>query len=163
MNLTAESITQRLDALESELPPIPSKTLGLTRASARRTNDIVTQVVDRVGAFVGPVATTAATASKTVVGQARSAADRSAAAIRKGRNETVGQLGAQVDRTVETLRTETEDLLDDAIKATAPETIDPASLADLSKSELYDRAQALDIDGRASMNKSELVAALRSA
>ncbi len=33
---------------------------------------------------------------------------------------------------------------------------------DWSKAELYERAQELDVDGRSSMSKSELISALRS-
>jgi Rho termination factor, N-terminal domain len=36
-----------------------------------------------------------------------------------------------------------------------------ADYAELSRDELYERAQAMDIEGRSEMNKDELVAALR--
>ena len=38
-----------------------------------------------------------------------------------------------------------------------------ADLGELTKEELYERAQAADIPGRSSMSKEELIAALRSA
>lgn len=163
MTLSTESLTRRLDTLQADLPPIPAKSLELTRASVRRANDVAVSVADRIGEFARPVASTATTATRTVVGQARSAVDRSVATMRRTRNETIGQFEAQVGRTAKTLRDETTDLLDDAAKAVAPETTNPASLQDLSKAELYERAQNLDIEGRSAMSKDELVAALRSA
>lgn len=163
MTLKSDDLTHRLDTLQNDLPPVPAKTLELTRASVRRANDIAVSVADRIGEFARPVASTATTATRTVVGQARSAVDRSMTTIRRTRNETIGQFGAQVERTAKTVRDETTDLLDDAAKAVAPETTNPASLKDLTKSELYDRAQALDIEGRSQMTKDELVKALRSA
>ena len=39
----------------------------------------------------------------------------------------------------------------------------PSSLEDLTKEELYQRAQEADIPGRSEMSKDELIAALRSA
>ena len=54
-----------------------------------------------------------------------------------------------------------EKLLDDATEAVDPNTRSVAALGDLSKAQLYERAQDRDIDGRASMNKDELIAALR--
>jgi hypothetical protein len=102
------------------------------------------------------------TATKTVVGQARSATGHSVASIRRGRNETVGQFTARAKRAVDVLGEETGNLLDDATASVAPEAIDPASLHDLTKSELYERAKALDIEGRSVMSKAELVGALRA-
>jgi hypothetical protein len=162
MSRTADAITERLDRLENDLPSIPAKSLRLTRATTRRVNDVATTITERAGEFVRPVARGASTATKTVVGQARSAADRSVASIRRGRNETVGQFNAQAKRTLDILGDETGDLLDDATASVAPETVDPASLHDLSKAELYERAQALDIEGRSAMSKAELVGALRA-
>lgn len=162
MTINADAITERLDRLEHDLPSIPAKSLRLTRATTRRVNDIATTLAERAGEFARPVARETLTATKTVVGQARSAADRSVASIRRGRNETVGQFTAQAKRTFDVLGEETGDLLDDATASVAPETVNPASLHDLSKTELYNRAQALDIEGRSAMSKAELVSALRA-
>jgi hypothetical protein len=162
MPITADAITERLDRLENDLPSIPAKSLRLTRATTRRVNDAATTIAERAGEFARPVARGALTATKTVVGQARSATGHSVASIRRGRNETVGQFTAQAKRAVDVLGEETGNLLDDATASVAPEAIDPASLHDLTKSELYERAKALDIEGRSAMSKAELVGALRA-
>ena len=159
---TSDNFTDRLDSFEGNLPPIPRQTLRLARATTRRVNDVACSVNERVGEFAEPLAQRATTAIKTVVGQGRSAIDRSIAQARKGKNETIGQLGAQAEQTIETLRDGTKSLLTDATRAVAPETVNPASLSDLSKAELYERAQARDIEGRSSMSKTQLIEALRS-
>lgn len=161
MDINHDAITDRLDRLEADLPAIPAKSLRLTRATTRRVNGVTSAVIERGGEFARPVARSAMNATKTVIGQTRSATNRSVASIRKGSNETVGQLNAQASRAAGTLRSETESLLDDATASVAPETSNPASLEDLDRAELYRRAQALDIDGRSAMSKAELIEALR--
>lgn len=156
----SDNLTTRLDALQGKLPTVPSKSLELSRAATRRVNDLTGTVVSRLGDSVRAVGSTAATATKTVVGQGRSAIERSAKSVARGRRETFGQLGAQVRRTSDVVRDETSDLLTDATNVVSPES---GPLAELSKSALYDRAQAIDLAGRSSMSKDELVSALRSA
>ena len=197
-----DTITDGLDGLESNLPPIPSKALAATRASARRVNDVVEAVVTSLRSRVETVSDDVSTASATTRGQARSAArrsastiergvkqttgqaraavdrttdavsrgaketvgqarsnvERSAAAVRRGVAETTGQASAQAGRVKDSLENEVEGALDDAKVAT-----DPDDLAAWSKAELYERAQGLDIDGRSTMSKAELVGAIQKA
>ncbi len=153
-----DSVTVRLDDLESTLPSIPSKALAASRASARRVNDIVATAASSIMNRFDNVADDTSTAARTTSGQARSAASRAATAVRTGVAETSGQARAQVKKTVDSVSGEVEGALDDAKVAT-----DPDDLTEMTKSELYERATKLDVDGRSGMTKAELVGALQKA
>lgn len=159
-----DEITDYLDRLEEDLPAIPARALGLTRATVHRVNDVAIGVATDVARQVGLVTGTAETAVSTTVGQARSAVDRTTKMAKKTANETTGQARAQASRTVDAAAQATSALLDDATRAVEPDGNGrPASLDNWSKAELYERAQELDIEGRSSMSKRELVKALRAA
>lgn len=162
MTITQNDITEQLDSFEASLPTIPSKTLAFGRAAARRTTDVATTVIGEISDRANSVAKSIGTATKTTTGQARSAADRTAQAVRNNVAEVAGQASSQARRSGEAIADETTALIDDATDAVDPVIHDPASFADLTKSELYAIAQDRDIEGRASMTKSELVTALRA-
>lgn len=173
-----DSITVRLDDLETSLPTIPSKALAASRASVRRVNDIVEDAASSIRGRFANVADDAQTAAKTTsgqaraaagrvtrtaetgaaetMGQARSAAKRTTSAARSSVSQTTGQVAAQADRTADSFTDEVEGALDDAKVAT-----DPGALADMTKADLYKRATKLDIDGRSAMTKAELVSAIQ--
>ncbi len=153
-----DMVTERLDELETSLPPIPSKALAVGRAGARRVNDVVETVVTAIAGRAETVADEAGVAMRTTTGQARSAADRAVAAVTSSVHEVTGQARAQAERTAETMEEEVEHALDDAKVA-----VDPDDLTKLTKAELYDRATELDIAGRSTMTKAELVGALQKA
>jgi hypothetical protein len=164
INRRLDELTQRLDRLEAELPALPAKALGLTRATAHRVNDTAAAVVDDVGRQLGRLSATANSALATTVGQARSAVDRTASTARRTGKETIGQAQAQADRTAGAAEQAGIALLDDATRGVEPDGAGtPAALDEWTKADLYERAQELDIDGRSSMSKRELIAALRSA
>lgn len=156
-------VTHRLDRLEEELPALPTKTIAFGRATARRTSSVATAVIGEVSNRAGNVIDMTSTAVRTVAGQARSAVDRSARQVRSGVNEVRGQTLAQVDRVASVAEREAESALDDAHDAMAPEPTDRDGLQLLTKQELYDRAQDLEIEGRSSMSKDELVDAIVAA
>lgn len=158
---SSRSIDEVLDDVEARLPLLPSKSVALTRAAGRRTAAVASSTADAIGERLSTIGSTVATATRTTVGQARSAAERTYKTVCANTAEAFGQARAQTGKVVDTVETETADLLDDATDAVAPETVNPASLEDLSKSELYDRAQAAGIEGRSTMTKDELVRALR--
>jgi hypothetical protein len=56
-----------------------------------------------------------------------------------------------------------EDLLDDANGVVDRGSPKPQRLDDLSKADLYERARDLDIEGRSTMSKRELIGAIRAA
>lgn len=186
MTLSTIDLTKRLDELELALPPIPAKSVAFGRATVRRTNDVVTAVVSDVARRMDRVVTTARIGASTTNGQARSAVERTGNTARTTAKETIGQARSAVERTGKTARTTaketvgqartqgartagaaanaTEGLLDDATDAVDPgATQRGVAYEHWTKSDLYDRAQELDIDGRSSMSKKQLITALRSA
>lgn len=159
-----DDLTRRLDRLEEDLPPVPAKAIGLTRATVHRVNTTASDVANDVGRQLSRFRSTADTAMSTTVGQGRSAVDRTATTASRTTKETVGQARAQATRTGEAARGSTTALLDDATRALETDGDGkPAALDDWTKAELYERAQELEIEGRSSMSKRELVRAIRSA
>lgn len=175
-----DAITVRLDDLETTLPAIPSKALAASRASVRRVNDIVESATSSIRNRFENVADDTATAVKTTTGQAKSASQRAsktvkggvaqttgqaraasgkvASTVKSGVKQSTGQAKAQGRKVTKSVTDEVEGALDDAKVAT-----DPDRYADMTKSELYDRATERDIEGRSSMTKAELVGALQKA
>lgn len=157
-------LTQRLDKIEDRLPLLPAKSFALGRATARRTNDVVVAVVSHVARRMETVAKTARTGARTTTGQARSAVERTSKVAETTAKQTIGQAKRQAGATTAASRQATGELLDDATAAVDPDA-SPRGIAyeQWTKSDLYERAQELDIDGRSSMSKRQLIAALRSA
>lgn len=175
-----DAITVRLDDLEDTLPAIPSKALAATRASVRRVNDVIESVASSVQQRFGNVADDTATAVKTTTGQAKEASKRATESIKDGVaqttgqaraatgqaattvkssvKQTTGQAKAQARKVTESVSHEVEGALDDVKVAT-----DPDRYADMSKADLYDRATELDIEGRSTMTKAELLGAIQKA
>jgi methyl-accepting chemotaxis protein len=186
MTISTIDLTQRLDQLENRLPPLPAKSFAFGRATVRRTNDVVVSVVSDVARRMDTVVKTARTGARTTTGQARSAVDRTAQMAETTAKQTAGQAKSAVKRTSKVAETTTKqtigqakrqaaataaatqdatgELLDDATATVDPDAA-PRGIAyeEWTKSDLYDRAQVLDIDGRSGMSKRELIAALRSA
>jgi len=159
-----DGLTRRLDRLEADLPPIPARAIGLTRATAHRVNTTATDVANDVGRQLGRFTSTASTALSTTVGQAHSSAERTSSTAQRTSKETIGQARAQAKITGKAARRSATALLDDATRATEPDGDGrPVALEGSTKADLYERAQELDIDDRGSMSKRELVRALRSA
>ncbi len=157
-------LTQRLDQLEHRLPPLPAKSFALGRATVRRTNDVVVSVVSDVARRMDTVVKTARTGARTTAGQAKSAVERTTQMAETTAKQTIGQAERQAASTTDAAQEATGELLDDATTTVDPDAA-PRGIAyeDWTKSDLYERAQELDIDGRSSMSKRELIAALRSA
>lgn len=178
-------LTKRLDDLEESLPTLPSKSLQFGRAATRRVIDTTVDIVTTISRSVNGVVDEAATSAKTTAGQTRAAVDRSATTARDSAREAAEQARAAVDRTTEAVRTSAkqaagqaraeagqvvdaassaaEQLLDEGTQAVDPDRPNPGiPYARWTKSQLYDRAQELDIEGRSAMTKKELVEALRS-
>lgn len=148
-------ITRRLDELEENLPSIPANVVRAGRSTAHRGADVAQTVGQRVSDVVHDISDTARNAASTTSGQGRSGAERTVETARRGVRETSGQARAQASRLTTTARREVDDAVADAASA-----IDPDDADGLTKAELYERARALDIDGRSEMNKSQLRAAV---
>jgi len=158
-------ITDRLERLEQRVPVLPKKIVAYNRvaaerafAQARRNNDLV------VDAF-RPVVKVADTGVRTVVGTTKWAVEQTATTALTGARSVVGQAKAQVKRTAATLNDQATDLVDEATDrvVAAEQSVERTALKSMTKAELYQMAQDLDIDGRADMTKAQLVAAITAA
>ena len=120
----------------------------------------------------------------TVAGQARAAVDRTASDATSGVRQVAGQARAVVDRTTDDVTTGTKQVvgqakaqgeraagrLDDIGEQTARRAtaaVDPSPTTGTpynrwTRADLYERAQELDIEGRSTMSKQQLLDALRS-
>lgn len=120
----------------------------------------------RVGEAVRPrverFASAAAQAGRTVVGQARSAIRRTGEQADHGAREVAGQVEAQGERVAAVAAEETDAALADAERAVSDRPSPGVPYEEWTRQQLYERAQELEIDGRASMTKAELIDALRS-
>ncbi|MGB0113031.1 MAG: Rho termination factor N-terminal domain-containing protein [Ilumatobacteraceae bacterium] len=156
------SFSRRLAELEGQLPDIATKLLALGRAGADRVGAVASGIASDVGQRVSKASSDVGDAVSTTVGQTKSAAGRSAASVKSNTKEAVGQARAQATKSADAVDDAAGALLDDATRAVKPQPSRPSSLEKLTKQELYDRAQELDIDGRSAMNKSQLISAIRA-
>jgi hypothetical protein len=171
INQTTRELERRLDGLESTLPAIPARAVALGRASGHRiaaaANDVVASAGDAatdVGRRLADLSSDVNNALATTIGQTRSATARAADTARRNSREASGQAQAQARRTARSAGQTADALLDDATRAIEPaDDGRPAALEQWTKADLYERAQELDIDGRSSMSKKQLVRAIRSA
>jgi hypothetical protein len=124
--------------------------------------DTTRTVIGAVGDGVSSAVKTLRDSGATVAGQTRSAVDRTATQASTGASEVAGQARAQGERASVRLDEIAERT---ARRATAAVDDSPSRgtpYENWTKSELYERAQELDIDGRSGMSKSQLIAALRA-
>jgi len=156
------TVTQRLDELERRLPPIPRKVVVLGRAGADRIGATTADIARDVRRQLSRVTSVAGPAVNTSVGQTRSAFERTVTTARDNTNEAVGQARAQTARSGRAAERGAVALLDDAARAIEPSDGSPAALDEWTKAELYDRAQELDIQGRSTMDKRELIDAIHA-
>lgn len=120
-------------------------------------------VVGQAGSATKRTTAEASSGAKQVVGQARSAAGRTVDQASKGAKEVTGQARAQgkqagdrLDRVADRTAKRAVDAVDQTPSSGTP-------YEQWSKSDLYERAQELDIEGRSAMSKTQLIKALRAA
>lgn len=178
-NDVKERIDERLDAVERRLPPVVSSGFRLQRRVAEQAASGTGAAVQAVRSSAKAVATVAQAATKTVAGTTKWAVTRTLDTANTAFKTVTGQVRAQSTRTADAARDEMHDLTQQAAETAegAVETAEAAMSAaadevrsgpsgpyeNWTKDELYDRAQELDIDGRSTMNKDELIEALRAA
>ena len=156
-----EQAERTLDAVEEQLPTLPRSVVRLNRSVASFGCAAVTRAVRTVGESTSRLTDVTATSLKMVTGQTRSAVERTTAMAARGANEATGQAKAQASIVLDAIDDEAQALVDGADEAvTGAET---GSYESWTKADLYERAQELDIDGRSSMTKSELIEALVAA
>lgn len=162
-------IETRLDEVQGNLPRIPAKWLELNRAVADRTISTNRRNLELLLDSVQTVAKTTDTGVRTVAGTIRWTVGQTVDAATTGFRRISGQTGAQVKIAVDTLDEQVSDIADEvadrldtsiAQVKSAERRDEKRHLRAKTKDELYEQAQVLDIDGRADMNKAELVNAI---
>lgn len=165
VNTFNDGIIERFERVEANVPELPKKVVAYNRvvvermiAQSRRNNDLV------IDSF-RPVVKMADSGVRTVVGTTKWAVEQTAGTAVTGVKSIIGQTRAQVRRTADTLNDQTVDFVDEATERVveAEKSVERAALKSMTKAELYQMAQDIDIDGRADMNKSELIAAINDA
>ena len=155
-------VNQRFTQVEDRMPELPKKVVAYNRiaaerafAQARRNNELV------VDAF-RPVVKVADNGVRTIVGTTKWAVGQTAGTAVTGVRTVVGQAAAQAKRTASTLNTRTVGLVDEATERAveAEKSVERVALKSMTKAELYQMAQDMDIDGRADMTKAQLIAAI---
>jgi hypothetical protein len=159
----SSAVCQRLDDLEERLPPIPAKAIAFGRAGADRIGATTGGIARDISRQVTRVNTVAGNAVRTSVGQTRSAVDRTVTVARHNTKEAVGQARAQTKRSGRAAEQAAVALIDDATRAVERGDATPAALDEWTRAELYERAQELDIPGRSTMDKRELIDAIHAA
>ena len=155
-------VNQRFTQVEDRMPELPKKVVAYNRiaaerafAQARRNNELV------VDAF-RPVVKVADNGVRTIVGTTKWAVGQTAGTAVTGVRTVVGQAAAQAKRTASTLITRTVGLVDEATERAveAEKSVERVALKSMTKAELYQMAQDMDIDGRADMTKAQLIDAI---
>ena len=162
---------------------LPQKMCELNKQIIRTTLSNVATVAGVVGRSIGRTADASRTAGKTVVGQTRAAAEqtgdtmvagvksvagevRDAAAatsssVSTGAKTVAGQAKAQGSRVAKVADRQANHVVDETSRVVADRPAPGTPYEEWTKKQLMDRARDLDVDGRATMNKAELVDALR--
>ncbi len=165
VNSFNDAIVERLERVEQNMPELPKKVFAYNRvvaermiAQSRRNNDLVIE-------SFRPVVKMADSGVRTVVGTTKWAVEQTAGTAITGVKTIVGQTRAQVKRTATTLNDQTVDFVEEATDrvVAAEKSVERAALKSMTKAELYQMAQDIDIEGRADMNKSQLIAAINDA
>lgn len=131
------SINATLDRVESRLPLIPRRVLRLQRS----------------------VADAAFSVAKTTLRAVAGSSDRVEQSARTGLNTVKGQAKAQANMTADVAESEAASLLGRATRSVEGDAT--KRLEEWTKAALYERAQELELDGRSTMSKKQLVSALR--
>lgn len=185
------NVTAGLDRLEDALPTIPARVLRLQRTAAAayydRTTQFWTTVADQTKGLVKAartstntvtgqaraaaedVAKTSQVGAATVTGQARAAIKDVAKTARTGAKRVSGQATAQTRKVAKVAETGTTKVLDQAMdnfEDTINDAVTPTPgsgrpYEQWTKPELLERAKNLDVEGRTTMSKKQLISALR--
>ena len=172
INESIESINTRLDKFENDLPAVPKAVLRLNRAAGERVWGSTERAASNMVDAFGNVSESATKTYKTFVSTAQKAssdfvpafdtaqkfAEDTVAFATKGVKQVAGQFGIALDNAeedvVETVKATTAKVKSSETKAAK------AGLSSKTKAELYEMAKDVDLDGRATMSKGELVKAL---
>lgn len=168
-------------AEERETSSISRETARASVAAGKLTRKGAEAVSDTAGSSLQSVYKTSKRATRTVTGTARWSAEQVARAARTGVRQTTGQAEAQAEtvsdevttqaqgfrhrfsETVRSLRNAIADAADRLATRLEDGTDEVGPYETWTKEDLYERAQELDIEGRSTMTKQELIRTLRAA
>lgn len=141
---------------------IPRKIIEVNRTIAETAMSNAANAMKTVGQNTKNVLVAARTAGRIVTGQATSVVERTVKTARDGSREVTGQVMAQGSRVGETISTQANRTADAALRAVSDKPASGTAYEQWTKTQLIERARDVDLEGRGSMNKAELIAALRS-
>lgn len=132
-----------------------SKTVETAKGAAGATVDTARRSAGRTGE-------TARSGAKDTKSTAKKGARKTAKKARSGAEDTTSTAKKGARKTAKKARSGARSTADSAKQATGSDKPGPGvPYEEWTKADLYERAQELDISGRSSMNKSELIDALR--
>lgn len=162
MNNPSTTVCEHLDELEAKLPPLAANTIKLNRAAYSRTTRDFGKLAKLGASSASAFVRAAEVGLRTIAGTANWSAEETTSVATTGARHTVGQTKAQTKLAVEKTSEEIAELADDIAPATAS-TPSASDLKDKTKRDLYDIAQELDITGRSTMSKTQLITAITNA
>lgn len=176
INERIDTLNARLDEVEKDLPAVPKAALRLNRAVTERVLDGSGRMGTVVIETFEDLSDAATKTYKSIAKNAQVDVDRYVDVATKFAEDTfefassgvktvAGQFGIAFDKAeeaaVDANKTVAKTITKTAKKVEASETkAEKASLNKKTKAELYEMAKDLDVDGRATMSKDELVKAL---
>lgn len=165
-------------------PTLARKVIEFNKAVITTSIDTAKSVISVVADGVSSATDAARGAGATVVGQTRSAVDRTIDQATNGAQDVAEHTRSAVDRTVGEAKSgakqvagqaraqgrQASEKVDRVAARTADRAVDAVDRSPSSgtpyeswtKDELYERAQELEIEGRSTMSKDELITALRA-
>jgi hypothetical protein len=149
-------LTKLTTRIESRLPALPASMVRVYTTSVERSAETATVARAKIMSVGKTVARADIRAAKTVIGQTRSAIDRTIDFTSNRIAEVRGQASYQAGAAAGTTNSALVDMVDEANEQIA--SVKPLSA--MTKTELYEMAQDADVEGRSDMSKSELVDAL---
>ena len=141
---------------------LPRKIIDVNRTFAGMAVHNTAEVVKTVGRNTKNVIDAAREAGKIVTGQTTSVVERTVTTARNGTREVSGQVMAQGARVSDAVRTQANRTVDAAQRAIDDRPASGTPYEQWTKAQLMERARELDLEGRATMSKPQLIKALRS-
>jgi hypothetical protein len=141
---------------------LPRKLFEFNRTLAESAFRASASAVGLIGQGAKSFLDTTNEAGRTVVGQTRSAVERTASTATTGAREVSGQVEAQGAKVARAASTESNRVVSRATRAVSDLPNQGTPYEQWTREQLYERAQQLDIDGRSGMSKKQLIAALRA-